>query len=48
MTPLWIVQTPMAVGAAILAVCLIDNLVTLLINGRDNIREDLAEQSHAE
>ena len=47
-TPLWIVQTPMAVGALILAVCLIDNLVTLLLNGRDNIREDVVEQSHAE
>ena len=47
-TPLWIVQTPMAVGAVVLAVCLIDNLVTLSISGRDNIREDLAEQSHAE
>lgn len=48
MTPLWIAQTPMAIGAVILAICLVDNLVTLLINGRDNIREDLTEQSHAE
>lgn len=47
-TPLWIAQTPMAAGAAMLAVCFIDNLVALLIRGRDNIREDLAEQSHAE
>ena len=47
-TPLWIAQAPMAIGAIILAVCLVDNLVSLLVAGRDNIREDLAEQSHAE
>lgn len=47
-TPLWIVQTPMAVGAVILAVCFVDNLVTLLVTGRDNIRAELAEQGRAE
>ncbi|MCT7377058.1 TRAP transporter small permease [Chelativorans salis] len=47
-TPLWIAQTPMAVGAVILAVCFIDNLVTLLLAGRDNIRPDLSQQSRAE
>ena len=47
-TPLWIAQTPMAVGAVILAVCLIDNLLTLLFVGRDNIRDGAVEQSHAE
>lgn len=47
-TPLWLAQTPVAVGAVILAICLIDNLVALMIRGRDNIRENLAEQSHAE
>jgi TRAP-type C4-dicarboxylate transport system permease small subunit len=47
-TPLWIAQTPLAVGAVMLAICLIDNLVTLLVTGRDNIREDLADQSRAE
>lgn len=47
-TPLWIAQTPMAIGAVILAVCFIDNLVTLVVTGRDNIRSDLAEQSRAE
>lgn len=47
-TRLWIAQTPMALGAVILALCLIDNLITLLIRARDNIREDLVEQSHAE
>lgn len=47
-TPLWIVQTPVAVGAIILAVCFVDNLATLLVTGRDNIRPDLGEQSRAE
>lgn len=47
-TPLWIVQTPMAFGAILLAVAFIDNLVTLLATGRDNIRDDFAAQSHAE
>lgn len=47
-TPLWIAQAPMAVGAVILAICFLDNLVTLIATGRDNIRVDLAEQSRAE
>ncbi|MCV2870212.1 TRAP transporter small permease [Defluviimonas sp. WL0002] len=45
---LWIVQTPMAFGACLLAVAFADNLVTLILTGRDNIRETLADQSHAE
>lgn len=48
-TPLWIVQLPVAIGAAILAICFLDNLVTFLRTGRDNIiPDDLADQSHAE
>ncbi len=47
-TPLWIAQTPMAVGAVILAICLIDNLINLIINGHENIRESLSDQSQAE
>lgn len=47
-TPLWIVQTPMAFGAVLLAVCFADNLVTLLLTRRDNIGSGLTEQSHAE
>jgi TRAP-type C4-dicarboxylate transport system permease small subunit len=44
LTPLWIAQAPMAVGAVLLAVCFADNLVTLLLVGRDNIRpESLAQ-----
>lgn len=49
MTPLWIVQTPVMVGAALLALAFVDNLVALIRTGRDNIRDDgAAEQTHAE
>lgn len=34
---LWIVQTPVAIGATVLAVCFVDNLVTLFMTGKDNI-----------
>jgi TRAP-type C4-dicarboxylate transport system permease small subunit len=47
-TPIWIAQIPMAVGAVILAICFADNLVTLFAHGRDNIRRENVEQSHAE
>ncbi len=47
-TPMWIVQTPMAVGAVLLAICFADNLVTLIVTRRDNIGTDFVEQSHGE
>ena len=47
-TPLWIVQAPMAAGAVLLAICFLDNLLTLLLTRRDNIGSDFVEQSHAE
>ena len=47
-TPLWIVQVPVAAGAILLAVAFIDNLITLIRTGRDNIRDDVVTQSHAE
>ncbi|MCB1451917.1 MAG: TRAP transporter small permease [Nitratireductor sp.] len=47
-TPMWIVQTPMAVGAVLLAICFADNLVTLILRGRDNIGSDTVAQSHGE
>jgi TRAP-type C4-dicarboxylate transport system permease small subunit len=47
-TPLWIVHTPMALGAILLAVAFADNLVMLLATGRDNIRDDVSAQSRAE
>ncbi|NYT66145.1 TRAP transporter small permease [Alcaligenaceae bacterium] len=42
-TPLWIVQTPVAVGSIILAICFTDNLVSLLIRKHDNIIADIVE-----
>lgn len=47
-TPLWIAQAPMAAGAVLLAICFLDNLATMLVRGRDNIRLENLEQSHAE
>jgi TRAP-type C4-dicarboxylate transport system permease small subunit len=47
-TPLWIAQTPVAIGAVLLAICFVDNLVTLIFTGRDNIQTENLEQSHAE
>ena len=46
--PLWIVQLPVALGAILLAVAFADNLITLLVTGRDNIRDDVVAQNHAE
>jgi TRAP-type C4-dicarboxylate transport system permease small subunit len=43
MTPLWIAQTPMAVGAVVLAVCLTDHLVRTA-GGVDTTPPDLAER----
>lgn len=42
-TRLWIVQTPVAVGAIILAVCFVDNLLSLLVRRHDNIVADIVE-----
>lgn len=36
-SPLWIVQTPMAAGAVLLALAFADNFATRLVAGRDNI-----------
>jgi TRAP-type C4-dicarboxylate transport system permease small subunit len=47
-TPLWFVQMPVAIGAVLLAICFIDNLVSLVLTGHDNIGSDPVEQSHAE
>ena len=43
-TPLWIPQLPMAFGAILLAVCFADNLLTLLVIRRDNIRHATLDQ----
>ena len=47
-TPLWIPQVFMAVGAVILAICFIDNFVSLLVRGRTNIVEAELEDVQAE
>lgn len=44
-TPLWIVQTPVALGAILLAVCFIDNLVTLLTTGSSPVASGKLEQT---
>lgn len=36
-TPLWIPQVPVAIGAILLAICFIDNLVTLLKTHKHNM-----------
>lgn len=41
--PLWIVQTPLAVGSVILAICFLDNLISLLVCKQDNIVADIVE-----
>lgn len=50
MMPLWIVQTPMAVGSILLALSFLDNLVTLVFTGTSPIaaRELEGAESHAE
>lgn len=47
-TPIWIVQIPMAAGAVLLALCFLDNLVTLVLARRDNIGSDVVGQSRGE
>lgn len=39
-TALWIVQLPTAFGAVLLAVAFLDNLLTLVLTGRDNIKPE--------
>ena len=36
-TPMWIAQTPMFVGAVVLAIALTDNLVSLIVSGNHRI-----------
>lgn len=40
---LWVVQSPVAIGAVILAICFIDNLLTMLVRKRDNIIAEIVE-----
>ena len=47
-TPLWIPQSLMLLGAAILAIALTDHLIHVLLKGDHRIVRDLADQSHGE
>lgn len=42
-TPLWIVQIPVALGSIILAICFLDNFVSMLLRKQDNIVADIVE-----
>ncbi len=47
-TALWIPQSVMVVGGAILTISLIDNLIYVIVKGDHRITRDLVDQSHAE
>lgn len=48
MTPLWIPQSFLLIGAAILATALTDNLIRLLVSGRHAIRRNAVDQGFGE
>lgn len=41
--PIWIPQMSMVVGTVLLAICAVDNLITILFTGQDNIRSSGVE-----
>jgi TRAP-type C4-dicarboxylate transport system permease small subunit len=47
-TPMWIPQVPFALGAIILAVAFLDNFLTMLATGRDNVQVDPHAVIHVE
>ncbi|ALV28083.1 TRAP transporter small permease [Pannonibacter sp. Q-1] len=47
-TPLWIPQSAMAAGAALLAIALTESFFRVLVTGRTGIAAGTGEQSHAE
>jgi TRAP-type C4-dicarboxylate transport system permease small subunit len=47
-TPLWIPQSVMVIGGAILAIALTDNLVHVIFQGDHRIKRDLVDESYAE
>lgn len=47
-TPLWIPQSAMAAGAALLAIAFWDHLARLVLTGRHGMGEDAAEQARVE
>lgn len=46
--PMWLPQIPLAVGAIILAIAFLDNLVTLITTGKDNVVLDPHAVQHVE
>ena len=47
-TPIWIPQISMGLGTTILAIAVIDNLVRVIIDGRDNIRSETVESGQGD
>lgn len=47
-TALWIPQSVMLLGAAILAIALTDHLINLILKGEHRIRRDIVDQSFGE
>ncbi len=47
-TALWIPQSFVLLGAVIFAIALTDNLLSLIMNGRNRIQQDRVEESHGE
>lgn len=47
-SPLWIPQSVMVIGGAILAIALTDNLIHVLIHGSHRIQRDIVDQSFGE
>ena len=47
-TPLWIPQSFMLAGAAIMAIALTDHLINVILYGDHRIKRDLVDQSHGE
>ncbi|HRE19456.1 MAG TPA: TRAP transporter small permease [Rhabdaerophilum sp.] len=46
--PMWLPQIPMALGAIILAIAFLDNLLTLIATGKDNVVLDPHAVQHVE
>lgn len=43
--PIWIPQVAMVVGTVLLAICALDNLITTLVTGKDNIKPSTVDVS---
>ena len=46
--PIWIPQIPMALGAILLAIAFIDNFVTVIVSGKDNVEAETVDQPRTE